>query len=299
MTEELKDLEGLSNHAMITLCERWLQDPRMRAHFEEYDLGIAVRARLREVYRHLAELRAPHLGFELRQLERVLDRPRDELIGIAKRLHRALESRIVQAPDSATAERYQELHDVLFPDGPMSLASLSRRMGGNSEFDHRRDERQADDGAVTRLQSVPVTGNTLAEAYRVWAIVEETIEKRRRDRTQTHPLLDAESRLYKSTQRARALWLKTARSLFTAVALLPVSDQVRAELFSSLADSVSAVTSEYYRVSSVDSEQPTLPDFQRPDVGSSLSQRVDEGDEDTLEFDPADIDGPDDLAVTS
>lgn len=291
--EALKDLDGLSSYAMLTLCERWLRDPGMRTHLNAHDLGIAIRARLREVYRQLAELRAPHLGFELRQLEHTVDKPRSELDALATRLHDALAARTAREPDAATAARYRELQIVLFPKGPDSLASLSQRMSGSAELHHGPEN-----SAVTRLQSVPVTNHTLAEAYRVWATMEETIEQRRHARTRTHPLLDTGSRLYKSTKRAREQWLRTARALFTAIPLLPVSEPARSELLASLERSVIDITAQAYKHDSDTLDQHTMPDFPRPEFDHQPQLINDDGEDDTLDFDPSDIEAPDDVFVT-
>ena len=294
VTAELKDLDGLSSLAMLTLCERWLQDPAMRSHLEAHDLGIAIRARLREVYQQLAELRAPHLGYELRQLEHASRKSRGELDALANRLYTALETRTAEVTDEVTAARYRELKEVLFPDGPRSLVVLTRRMSGSAELDHRRDESVA----VTRLQSVPVTGYTLMEAYRVWAVVEETAEKRRHARTRTHPLLDQSSRLYKATKRAREKWLRTARALFTAIALLPLPDTARQKLLASLKLSVENISSQSYQNNAAALDQNTLPDLQLPDPATDVSGELeDRGDDDTLDFDPSELDGIDDVLL--
>ena len=295
-TVELKDLDGLSSLAMLTLCERWLQDPVMRSHLLDHDLGIAIRARLREVYQQLAELRAPHLGYELRRLEGATHERRGDLDALATRLHAALKRRTAEeAADSATAARYRELKEVLFPDGPTSLAALARRMSGSAELDHQREQ----SAAVTRLQSVPVTCETLMEAYRVWAIVEETAEKRRRARTRTHPLLDTGSRLYKATQEARARWLRTARALFTAIALLPLPEAARRDLLASLEMGVRDIYSPPYEDSATALDQTTLPDFQRPSFVTEGAADLDSrGDDDTLDFEPSDIEAIDDRYLT-
>ena len=276
---------------MLSLCERWLQAPQLRVHFGAHDLGIAIRARLREVYQQLAELQAPHLGFELRQLEHAVGKTPSELKAIAIRLHHSLKARAVQAADTEAGARFRELHGVLFPDG---LTSLSQRMSGSAELDHGLSH-----NFVTRLQSVPVTNHTLAEAYRVWAIVEETTEKRRYARTRTHPLLDIGSRLYKSTKRAREQWQRTTRALFTAIALLPLTEQTREDLLSFLDTSiVDIATQQCNSMLTVAPDQHTLPDFQRPDFAGEGHADYDEGEDDTLDFDPSDIDVPDDLFVT-
>lgn len=280
---------------MLRLCELWLQDSAIRAHLNGHDLGIAMHARLLEVYQQLVELRAPLLGFELRQLGSSIQRSRAELEEIAARLHVALKERAEQESDSEITERYRELLDVLFPNGPRSLASLSRRMTGNAEFDHGRD-----DTSVTRLQSVPVTVTTLAEAYRAWTATEDAIEQDRQATTQVHPLLDADSRLYKSTKRAREQWLRTARALFTTFALLPMSEPARGDLFASLEHSIADTDVAMREPPAVSPDQATLPDFPRPDFATATGDFEDEGD-DTLDFDPIDLDGidvPDDLFVS-
>lgn len=296
VTEVLKDLDGLSSVAMLRLCELWLQDADIRTHLGAHDLGIAIHARLLEAYQQLVELRAPLLGFELRQLGLSLRRSRAELDQIATRLHIVLKARTEVESDSETAEHYRELMGVLFPRGPGSLVSLSRRMTGTAELDHARD-----DSAVTRLQSVPVTITTLAEAYRAWKMVEDAIEQRRQARTHIHPLLDADSRLFKSTKRARSQWLKTARALFSTVALLPLSERARNKLLASLERSVVDMSAAMAERSPAHLDQPTRPDFPRPDAAGAADQaeeEVDDTGEDTLDFDPVDLDGLDDLFVS-
>ena len=274
MTEEL---DGLSSYAMLALCERWLQDARLRSRLRDHDLGIAMRARLQEVYRQLAELRAPHLGFELRQVSDTVNSSRSELDAIAGRLFRALSQRVAEETDPHTQERYRELMNVVFPDGPRSLSALAHRGGDGSALEHGPS-----DGISTRLRSVPLSTQTLAEAYRVWAMVEEAIEMRRQARTRVPALLDPRSQAYKATHRARKQWVRTVRALFTAVALMPLSEHAQRELVTSLEEAVVELSHRHYG--------STLDASFDPVAAGSMPASDPLLDDDTLEFEPDGLD---------
>lgn len=265
----------LSTRAMLVLSEYWLQQPFIRSHLRAHDLGLAVRIRLREIYGDLTELYAPHLVYGLRNLELAGETP-EELQALSLRVYHDLEQRLAGERDPQFLAELYELVHVLFPDGPTGPSSLPALARARTS-DRRQLDRDQAQPWFTRLRTVPLSETTLMDAYRAWAAVEDHASWRARK----HGQVDASGRTIGAASKIRDKWIRVARALHTAVALLPWDEGVRRQVRELLAQSIETITAQAIaggRPDDADTESDeTLPE------GLRLHDPYD--DEDTLEFD--------------
>jgi hypothetical protein len=265
---------GLTTRAMLVLSEYWLQQPFIRSQLRAHDLGLAIRARLREVYGDLTALYAPHLVYGIRTLELAGGESPEVLAALSRRVYEDLAQRLASATNMRLIADLRQLMYALFPDGLRGPNSLSALAGARAS-DARELRRHQDEPWFTRLRTLAVDEHTLMDAYRAWA----TIEDRSSYQARKLGMLDVSGRTIDAASKVREKWLCIARGLYTAVALLPWDDEVRDRIFELLAGSLATVEVQASRGDQANASEPedTMP-------GTNWQDCFDD-DEDTLEFD--------------
>lgn len=219
------DLEKLSGHAMLAVCERWLQDMAFRSLLRIHDVGVAIRVRLQEIYGELVELHAEHLSNELRQLGTIAILSSSQLRLVGCRLHPELSARIERESSPTKAAKLRELRDVLFPNGPTSLATRPLQIS-DAPVPAPQSKPTGNSPLFTRLTQVQWKPTTYANSLR-------TSSSHRGKSTEDQNRINA-NRL----AQLRSKWSKIVRAVFVAIDLIPMASDRRSRLATKLRASI-------------------------------------------------------------
>lgn len=252
------NLKVLSINVMLSQSRRWLVDAGTRAPVEAHLLGAAALVEVRKAHDRLAlqsERRRQH-ALALAELTARITEVSGRHDRKARAIHAALQAAIDGTDDPALARVYQELQQILFPEGLAIVTRSYTYQAGATEALERRITAEH----LLRLAAIRVDNETLTDWYRAWVEAGHALGTLGTERV---ALLKRAGRggsaaMDLDLRAARTQWIHTVKTFLAILDLIELGQDTREALLSPL----EACVAQALRPRAT----PAPPDVDIPDV---------------------------------
>jgi hypothetical protein len=274
----------LQTRSMLNLSAVWLEDESMVAELGEHPLGAASCDHLRMAHEDLASQYSLKnlLTAELERLTEVLQVKDFHHDRKARALSGHLEALASGTDDAELASFYNEVRELLFPYGLRVVQfSYTEEAGALREI-----ERAVTPELLRRLKGVRVGDATLADLYNDWVEVGKELGQLAQERARQQASLTRQGTAPAevNSSHVRSGWIRAVRLLADALAVLPVSDEVREKFFAPLEACIAEALKRRQARAAGNAEPGAEPDTE-PDTDTGTEPDTDTGAEPGLNAD--------------